>query len=596
MAGVSFSRRGLAGFLGLGAAPLVASQATGRVDGDGRFRLLRRAAVSRAVADKLAESVSIEDFGAVRGQSVNAAMASAFASFPPDRPGVLLVPPGDWVIDAPADWSAFRHVTLRIEQGAVFRHGANAMLLPARVETGTTPHPSFAGEGPVYARDSAAVDRAGLPKGWRTYPNFAMGIKTLTANISGTNNFAWGANALRRNTSGSANIAIGNDTLVKVEGGAVPAPGTQTGYGWNNVAIGDTALRDCSTGYENLAIGAFCLQQTTIGKWNVAIGHASQILATDGECNISLGAYALVTNFGSNNLAIGWAALEAQVTGSNIAIGHMAMNANVTGTLNTAIGAEALMRLQAGDHNVAVGLGTLTNLKTGLSNTAIGNYALSSAKDGSTGNTAVGRDALILLATGSGNTAIGAGALSTLRTFNNCTGVGAATAVTGDNQLQLGRPETVPHAFAPLQIRSDARDKADVRDTRLGLAFVNALRPVDFRWNVREDYEAQPEAQRGSLKRTRYHHGFLAQDIRSLIEEQGSDFGGFQDHAIKGGDDVLSLGYAEFTAPIIKAMQELSAEVTELRRQVESLQAAGQPSRAMPRNSPPKRPITASGV
>ena len=35
------------------------------------------------------------------------------------------------------------------------------------------------------------------------------------------------------------------------------------------------------------------------------------------------------------------------------------------------------------------------------------------------------------------------------------------------------------------------------------------------------------------------------------------DFGGFQDHAVNGGQDVLSLGYMELIAPLIKAVQEL---------------------------------------
>jgi len=42
------------------------------------------------------------------------------------------------------------------------------------------------------------------------------------------------------------------------------------------------------------------------------------------------------------------------------------------------------------------------------------------------------------------------------------------------------------------------------------------------------------------------------------------DFGGFQDHSINGGKDVLSLGYEEFIAPMVRAIQELSAKIVEL--------------------------------
>lgn len=565
------TRRRFTGVIGAGAVPLAAGNRQDAPAGNGAsFRLDQSGAVDRPLVAKLGESVSIMDFGAEPGRDVVAAMFRALTSFDADAPGVLVVPPGDWPVGSSVDWSRFKHVTLRIEPGAVFRHGTNEMVLPARVDTGTTPHACFEGTGEVTVRDRDRIFYDRLPAGWIAYANFAMGIRTLAANRFGTNNFAWGTNALRANVSGSANIAIGNDTLTKVKGGTLPATGTQTGHGWNNIAVGDTALRDCIEGYENLAIGAFCLQQTVAGKWNIAIGHASQIIANNADGNISLGAYALVTNSGSNNLAIGWAALEGQSTGSNIAMGHMAMNANRTGHLNTAVGIETMMRLRSGKLNVAMGVGSLTNLVSGAGNTALGSYALSQAQGAATDNTAVGRDALIHLLGGSGNTAVGAGALSTLRIFNNCTGVGAAASVTGSNQVQLGNSTAVPHAFAPLQIRSDARDKADIRDTVLGLDFVRALRPVDFRWNLRDDYrEADPAAiQRQSMKRTRFHHGLLAQEVRAVIRSTGTDFGGFHDHAHNKGQDVLSLGYEELIAPLIKAVQQLSEQVDDLKRQL----------------------------
>ncbi len=44
------------------------------------------------------------------------------------------------------------------------------------------------------------------------------------------------------------------------------------------------------------------------------------------------------------------------------------------------------------------------------------------------------------------------------------------------------------------------------------------------------------------------------------MDAMGVDFGGYQDHSVKGGDDVLSIGYEEMIAPLIKAIQELKAE------------------------------------
>ena len=93
-----------------------------------------------------------------------------------------------------------------------------------------------------------------------------------------------------------------------------------------------------------------------------------------------------------------------------------------------------------------------------------------------------------------------------------------------------------------------------------------------MREDYREDGQKLSEVVKdGSKVRGRYHHGFIAQDIAKLIEETGIDFGGFQDHKVAGGEDVLSLGYDEFIAPMVKAIQELSAKVEILQEQLNKI-------------------------
>jgi hypothetical protein len=165
----------------------------------------------------------------------------------------------------------------------------------------------------------------------------------------------------------------------------------------------------------------------------------------------------------------------------------------------------------------------------------------------------------------------------------NSSALGANSTVTGSNQVQLGDSATTTYAYGAVQNRSDIRDKADVRDTTLGLEFVNDLRPVDFKWDMREYYtpefdeNANPDIYKlsnithdGSKKRNRYHHGLIAQEVKEVLDKNGIDFGGFQDHKISGGDDVLSIGYGELIAPIIKAIQQLSAKVDSLEAQLAS--------------------------
>ena len=51
------------------------------------------------------------------------------------------------------------------------------------------------------------------------------------------------------------------------------------------------------------------------------------------------------------------------------------------------------------------------------------------------------------------------------------------------------------------------------------------------------------------------------------MDSMGVDFAGYQDHKVNGGKDVLSIGYEELIGPLIKAVQELSAEVQQLKAQ-----------------------------
>ena len=78
------------------------------------------------------------------------------------------------------------------------------------------------------------------------------------------------------------------------------------------------------------------------------------------------------------------------------------------------------------------------------------------------------------------------------------------------------------------------------------------------------------ERKDGSKARQRYHYGLIADELKSTMDELGVDFGGYQDHGINGGGMcVKSVGYTELISPLIKAVQELSAQVDELKQQLE---------------------------
>jgi len=270
---------------------------------------------------------------------------------------------------------------------------------------------------------------------------------------------------------------------------------------------------------------------------------------------------------------------------NNTVFGLNAGNAQTTGIANTLVGMNAGISLTSGTQNTFFGRSAGTGVTTQNNNTCIG-YNTGIGPIGA-GNTAIGYRALVdtTSTTATFNTSVGYQALATLNTYTNCSGLGADAAVTGDNQIQLGDSATTTYVYGTVQNRSDLRDKADVRDTQLGLAFVNALRPVDYKLDMRDDYKpARPddvenaeamaawrEASKienlthdGSKKRSRFHHGLIAQEVKAVLDAQGIDFGGFQDHKIAGGNDVLTIGYDELIAPLIKSIQELTARIAQL--------------------------------
>lgn len=396
--------------------------------------------------------------------------------------------------------------------------------------------------------------------------NSAFGSFALNANTTGRRNTAVGAEALQVCTTGFYNTCVGalsgtgvtsgsNNVFVGVQAGQFTTDGT------DNVAVGDAALNANTSGDFNVAIGRQALRDATTANGNTAVGRRASLVLTTGTDNVAVGEDSFSGNLtGNDNTIVGDSAAGAAANFSNVvAFGSRAASAN-TANNTTAIGTDALISNTSGTKNTAVGYSALASNTTGVNNTAVGDIALGLCTGDN--NAGFGTEALTSLTTGDRNTAIGYSSLSSVTTADNCSGLGYNSQVTGGNQVQLGDSNTTTYAYGAVQNRSDVRDKADVRDTQLGLEFILKLRPVDYRWDYREDYGWGTKD--GSKKRTRFHQGLIAQEVKTAMDELGVDFGGFQDHSKNGGKDVLSLGYAELVPVLIKAVQELSARVAQL--------------------------------
>jgi len=114
---------------------------------------------------------------------------------------------------------------------------------------------------------------------------------------------------------------------------------------------------------------------------------------------------------------------------------------------------------------------------------------------------------------------------------------------------------------------SDERTKKDIEDSDLGLEFINALRPVKYKFKVREnkiEVTSDGEETVTQLPGIRPHYGFIAQEVKKVLGNK--DFAGY---AHDPETDYYGLRYTEFISPMVKAIQELSKENDYLKKKLE---------------------------
>lgn len=284
----------------------------------------------------------------------------------------------------------------------------------------------------------------------------------------------------------------------------------------------------------------------------------------------------------TKNIAINNAYGTGVTSPSATHLGSISIGENSSSQGNTSI--QIGVNTQANSGSISVGgnakSAALYSVAIGMNATVTANnhYAIS-----------IGRDSI----SQHSSVAIGYKASNYVSTHTNCVLLGSNTEVTSANQVQLGDSTTTTYAYGAVQDRSDIRDKTDIQDCTLGLDFINALRPVKYKWDYREDYardlfpllnredyesdEAYQSAleqqqndreeffqnpvKDGSKTRSREHHGLIAQEFKQVLDNLGVDHAAYQDHAVNGGMDVKSIGYAELIPNLIKAIQELTLRI-----------------------------------
>ena len=262
-----------------------------------------------------------------------------------------------------------------------------------------------------------------------------------------------------------------------------------------------------------------------------------------GANHTSFGVGAMPNGSSTNSTAIGNNALAVSTGQNNVAVGQNALqNCNTTAQWNTAVGNNALMGINsnAAQHNTAIGYNALSAGTGNFSNcVAIGSNALFNTRE--INNTGIGYLAGNSISTGYNNTAIG---------HNAQVPNGA-----NHNQVRIGDGNVT---YAGIQvawtITSDKRWKNNIKDSALGLEFIQKLRPVSYIRN--NDDKARTE------------YGFIAQEIEEAFNEAGDPTNG-----VISKDDAGMYGvrYTDFISITVKAVQEQQDLIEKLQKENETL-------------------------
>jgi len=254
-----------------------------------------------------------------------------------------------------------------------------------------------------------------------------------------------------------------------------------------------------------------------------------------GKQNTAIGYYALnALNAGYNNTAVGRHAGLALTTGyENVAVGNRAMDTGTNIQASVMVGNAAGSGMTSGGNDVYVGTASGVKASPGSSggnNTGIGTSALrvDGSQDYKWCTVVGGQSAPMTAATG----------------MENYTGLGYDTySFAASNKVRAGNAAvTAAHVQVAWTATSDRRLKRDIADLDLGLALVNALRPVSFRRKNGNDTEEL---------------GFVAQEVQSALPRPLGMLS-------VDVDGTYMLRKDDLIAVLVKAVQELTARVKEL--------------------------------
>jgi len=336
-------------------------------------------------------------------------------------------------------------------------------------------------------------------------------------------------------------------------------------------AIGTESLYSNTTGY-NTAVGYRALYTNTTGSDNVAIGGSGTVAAA-----------LRFNDTGSYNTAVGTGSLQANTTASNnTAVGYQAGYSAVQDSNSTYLGYQAGYSANFGtassQTNTFVGYRSGYSMTTGYYNTILGSF--SGNQGGLDIRTATNH---IVLSDGQGNPRgyhngsgwINSGSTITTAYFWS-QGVGTAgglylgSAGSANGLISQGSggtgTTTTYIGNAAITTVSDIRLKENIVNTqRNALNILDQLRVVDHTWNDPSDQCENNRNSRGTWM------GLIAQEAQPVIPWLVNKPTADVDE--NGDSQYWHMDYGYAVPLLVKAIQELKAEVDSLKAQINGASA-----------------------
>ncbi|QHJ81395.1 MAG: hypothetical protein [Bacteriophage sp.] len=433
------------------------------------------------------------------------------------------------------------------------------------------------------------------------YQNVFMGRNTGSGITTGYQNSAYGTGAL----SGAAPVGIEGSVVNLVDFTVSRAcsfgynAGKNNFNGNNSVHFGDRAAVNLKSGSLSIYMGSLCaynlgsdtdlngkLYTKTTSESATYSQTGTTVTVTCSAAHTAVVGGKVMMSFSSGAIAgrttdAFWVTPAAivsstvftfespvsEATSGNCTVGTVSgLTAGTDNSHNTIVGYSGLSGALTAEGMTVLGYQAGANLKAGYRSVLLGRMA---------GNPILGGDA---------NTDFG----------SNVVAIGDVAPLSGNNQFQLGNSAQTVYYYQ-MQQRSDGRDKADKReiDADLAVAFVRGLVPQLYKYDYRDDYyeeykvqvgineEAQPVFETrlrpiekdGSKMRERDHAGFIAQQVKELMDRLGIDFGMYQDHLKDGGADVKTLDYQQVIPFVTKALDVAFSRIEEIEDRLKKLES-----------------------